>query len=90
VLYQNLFHRSWLGYIKRMGVYTCINLVGAAACWFLCLQLAPSNSLVTFVVRLAVIGAVFPLIWLITTHRTDEFNAMLDIARRFVKKRGES
>ena len=89
VLYKNLFHRSWMVYFKRVAGYTLLNLVGAVLCYFVCLAVAPGYSLKTFLIRLAVIVIIFPTLWLVLTHRTREFQHLLNVLKRFLGKRGK-
>ena len=73
ILYRNLFYRTWLVYLKKMILYTFINVVGAISCSVLSIRLAPENSLLTFVIRLIIICMIFPSIWVVFTYRTTEF-----------------
>ncbi|MBR6572919.1 MAG: oligosaccharide flippase family protein [Clostridia bacterium] len=73
ILYKNAFHRSWNVYLKRIILYTIINAIGCAACYLICVSVSPANTLLSFFIRLAIICVLFPALWLITTHRTNEF-----------------
>lgn len=84
VLYKHLFHRSMKPYVKRIIGYSALNLVGTVLCCGLCLYISPAISIGTFFIRLVIICIVFPALWIITTHRTDEFKALWSIALRFV------
>lgn len=87
VLYKHLFCRNWMVYIKRIVCYTLINLFNAVVCRYVCLAVSPDNTAVSFIVRLAVICIIFPLVWLLVTYRTDEFRQLLSIAKSFIEKR---
>lgn len=89
VLYKNLFHRSWMVYLKKMAWYTMINLVGALLCGLLCTAVAPAYSAISFVIRLAVICVVFPTLWILLTHKTYEFGYLLNISKRLLGKQGK-
>ncbi|MBQ2862772.1 MAG: oligosaccharide flippase family protein, partial [Clostridia bacterium] len=73
ILYKHQFHRSWHIYLWRIIKYTAINLAGAVACYLICNAIIPDNTALSFFVRLAVICVLFPLLWLVTTYKTDEF-----------------
>lgn len=87
VLYKNLFHRSWWGYFQKMVRHTALNIVGALACYFLCTSLAPGYSLKTFLIRLALVGLIFPTIWIVVTHKTAEFQHLLGIAKKLLGRK---
>lgn len=87
VLYKNLFHRSWMVYLKKVIVYTLINLTGAVSCYFIGILVAPGHSLTTFLIRLSIVCILFPSLWLITTHNTAEYKHLLDIAKRLVRRK---
>ena len=87
VLYKNLFHRSWLIYLKRVLCYTAINAAVATLCYFLCTMVSPANTLASFAIRLVIICVIFPVIWLVTTHKTGEFQTMLTLAKRLLGRR---
>lgn len=87
VLYKHLFERGWGVYVKRILVYTLINLGGCALCWYAGVALAPDNTAVAFLVRLGVICVIFPLIWIATTFKTTEFRFFTDRLKAILKKR---
>ena len=78
ILYRNIFHRSWKGYLRTMVKYTVMSALGAAISWGLCVWVAPENSVATFFIRLAIICVVFPLVWVGCTFRTEEFRYCLN------------
>lgn len=85
VLYRNLFHRRWNVYLKRVFLYTAINLLGVVVCFVICANFAPEYTLRTFLIRMAVICAVFPLIWIVLTGKTPEFKHLLSIVKGTLK-----
>ena len=87
VLYKHLFNRSWSIYLKRVAIYTLINILGAFICRTICLAVMPQNTMLSFLVRLVIVCIVFPTIWLVTTHRFAEFKQLLGIAKGFISKR---
>ena len=89
VLYKNLFDRSWLVYLKKIIIYTGINAIGCAICYFVAINVAPGNTLVTFLLRLITVCVIFPALWVITTFKTDEFKFMLGKAKLILGKRGK-
>lgn len=87
VLYKDVFHRGMGGYLAKMAGYTMLSAMGAALCYGVCIWIAPANSLMSFLTRLAAICVIFPLVWIAVTHRMAEFKGMLNIAKRFAGKR---
>ena len=87
VLYENLFHRNWGGYMKTMLKYTVINLVGTAVCLVIGLGLFPENTALSFLGRLGLICVSFPMVWMVCTWRTTELKYMLKLARRLLSRR---
>lgn len=86
VLYKHLFHRGWWVYLKRVILYTLINLAGAAACYGVSMAVSPANTALSFLIRLAVVVVIFPLTWLITTGRTPEFRYALSMGQRVLNR----
>ena len=86
ILYRHIFHRSWYGYLVRMGKYTVLTLAGATLCYGCCVWLLPENSLVTFLGRLCIVCIVFPAVWIGATFRTTEFRAMYQLAMGLLKR----
>lgn len=89
VLYQNLFHRSWKPYMKKICAYTAINVLSAGVCCVTGLILAPGNCWTSFVIRLAIICLVFPGIWCLLTCRTDQFRFVWTLAKKLLRRRGK-
>lgn len=89
VLYQNLFHRSWKPYMKKICAYTAINVLAAGVCCVTGLILAPGNCWTSFVIRLAIICLVFPGIWCLLTCRTDQFRFVWTLAKKLLRRRGK-
>ena len=87
VLYKYQFHRSWGVYLKRILLYTLINLVGAVGCYFVCLLVSPANTALSFLIRLAIVGVLFPLVWLVTTGKTGEFRYCFGLAKTYLLRR---
>ncbi len=87
VLYRHLFRRSWLVYLKYIVWYSSINLAGAVLCRGICLQFFPGNTAATFFLRLVVVCAVFPALWLLLTHRSAQFKQLLRITKQFINKK---
>ncbi len=87
VLYQNLFHRSWKPYMKKICAYTAINVLAAGVCCVTGLILAPGNCWTSFVIRLAIICLVFPGIWCLLTCRTDQFRFVWTLAKKLLRRR---
>lgn len=81
VLYKHQFHRGWGVYLKKIVLYSGINLIGSLLCYAVCINLVPQNTFSSFVIRLVIICAIFPTVWLITTFKTKEFKACLNIAK---------
>ena len=86
VLYKYLFRRRWTVYLKRVLIYTLINLVGAALCCFVCSRVAPAYTARSFFIRIPLIGLLFPTVWLVSTYKFAEFRHMCCILQRFLKK----
>ena len=87
VLYKNLFHRSWLIYLKKVVGYTGINLAMAVLCAVLGNWIAPANTLLSFCIRLIIICILFPATWLLLTYRSNEFKTMLTVAKRLLGRK---
>lgn len=86
VLFRHLFHRSWKGYLIQVVSLSLLALVGCTASYGLCTWLSPANTLLSLVIRIVIVGVIFPAIWLVFTHRCPEFQQMLGIVRRFLKR----
>lgn len=87
VLYKYQFNRGWGVYLGKVVIYSFINLVGSALCYFACIAVSPSNTLMSFILRLVVICIIFPLLWLVTTFRTKEFKFFVARAKTILGKR---
>lgn len=88
VLYDNLFHCSWIGYMRRMIRYMAVSALGAAACYFLSLKFAGENSPMSFFIRLGIVFIVFPLVWIVMTCQMDEFRyCILKIATLPIRRK---
>lgn len=88
VLYKNVFHRGMGQYMKKMGGYTVLTVVGCCVCVGLCSVISPDNSPVSFLLRLGVTCVVFPLVWLAFTFRSEEFRyCLLRVKALFGKRR---
>ena len=87
VLYKDLFQRSWGVYMKKMLRYTAINLLGVLASGLVCISVAPGNSLMTFLLRLAMICVIFPGTWVVLTWKTPEFKYLLNLAKKLLGRK---
>lgn len=87
VLYKHLFQRSWVPYLKKMAFYTLLNFVAAALSFGICLIAFPQNTAITFLARLLTVCIIFPTLWLLLTHRSEEFKTMLASAKRLLGRR---
>ena len=87
VLYKYQFRRGWGVYLKRILLYTLINAVGAAGCYFVCLMVSPANTALSFLIRLALVAVLFPLVWLVTTGRSHEFRYCFGLAKTYLLRR---
>ena len=81
VLYKHLFRRSWRGYLCRMFKYIVLTLLGALLCYKVGALLAPGYSVGAFLIRLCLVGVIFPAVWVGCTFRTDEFRYCLTHTR---------
>ena len=87
VLYKHLFHRSWLVYLKRVLLYTAINVGSAVLCYGICHAVSPTNTAGSFLLRLCIICVVFPALWYITTRKTNEFQRMLSLVTGLIGRK---
>lgn len=86
VLFRHLFRRSWKEYLVQVTGLSALSAVCCGVCYGLCMLISPGNSLISLVIRVAIVGVTFPGIWLLATGRCAEFKRMLGIAKRFLKR----
>ena len=86
VLYRNVFHRKWNGYLWKMLQYTLMTITGSVLCWIVCQVVSAEYSLLSFVIRLGVVCVLFPAVWVLLTFRTTEFHYCVQKAKAMLRK----
>lgn len=79
------FHRKLWEYIRRMLLYVALAFLGCVFCYGVCIFLSPENTVLSMFVRGIVIVLIYPSLWLVTTHKTNEFHLLLNIVKRAIK-----
>ena len=88
VLFKYQFQRSWGEYLGKVGLYILLAAVGCALCYGVSRVLAPNNSIASLVVRCCIVAVIYPAIWLLCTHKTEEFRGILKLLHRTLRKKG--
>ncbi len=87
VLFRHLFERSVWPYVGRMAFYTGLSLAACAVSYWLCVTLAPANTLLSLLIRIPVVAVIYPGFWWGATHRTAEYRDLTRIVRRFITRK---
>lgn len=87
VLFKHLFRRSWKEYLVQVLSLTALAFACCGLSYWLCLLLAPANTLLSLVIRVGIVAVVYPGIWLLVTHRSREFKHLVQILKRFLCRR---
>ena len=56
--------------------YTCISIASCALSLFVCMQIAPSNTAVSFLIRLPIVVLIHCVLWGIVTYKSDEYKRL--------------
>lgn len=87
VLFQHLFRRSWKEYLVKTISYTALALSGALISYGISMALVPQNTVFSLLVRAVTVMIVYPGIWWVFTHRSQEYTSLLNIFKNTFGKR---
>ena len=87
VLSKHLFENSLKKYIFTVIKYTIVSVIGCTCSYMLSIIVSPANSLVSFIVRLPIAVIIYSCIWVLLTHRNEEYKAAKQRALSWVGKR---
>lgn len=87
VLFRHMFERNAWPYVRRMVLYSALNLAACAASYWLCIHLSPANTLVSLLIRIPVVAAVYLGAWWACTRGTAEYRDLTGIVKRFLSRK---
>ncbi len=82
-LFKYLFERSAKEYYLKLLYYVGLSFTGCALSYLVCQQLFPTNEMKSLIFRFVVTAIIFPLVWVIFTHRSEEFK---DLYKKIFRK----
>lgn len=85
VLFRHLFRRSWWPYCRSMVLYTALNAAAAGLCYGVCMLVSPENSLLSLIIRIPIVAAIFLGMWWVFSHRREEYRDLWEMVVRFWK-----
>ena len=87
VLFKKLFDEKLSSYIFASVKYTIISAGSCALSLFVCMQIAPANTAISFIIRLPIVVLIHCVLWGIITYRSDEFRSLSKRVIVITKKR---
>lgn len=85
VLFKYLFKRNAWNYVKRILLYTVLNVCTCAICYGVCIAAAPANTVLSLLIRIPTVAVIYLSVWWLCTHKLAEFRSLRAIVMKTLK-----
>jgi len=86
-IFKFQFNKSLKEYFLKVAGYVILCVLCCGTAYGLCMLITPENTILSLVIRVAIVGITYPAIWILFTFKTFEFKNLISFVKRQLLKR---